>query len=346
MSREDQRESTRQWRRAGGAVAVLILAFIAALRYRAAAPTASAAASEAAEAQQSSMPQSPLQSETMPAPSPLPAVKAWVGTEIAGDIHIDAAGHVIADQDLHELFDYLLTASNVLAPEQIRHYLLDIGRRHRLDASQLAELDALFGRYNDYRAAAARLPAPAGDVASFRRSFEARHQLRQDKLGAEMAEGFFAGSEAEDRYQLAQLEVTNDNSISDDERRIELAALRKEAPSEVTAAQQPSQTLQQLAAQTAQLRQSGAGEAQIDALRMQTLGPEAAARMHTLDQENAAWDQRMQALRNTRAQITAEAGIAEADKQRAIDDYIDKNFSGPDAMRARALLSVDQGSTN
>lgn len=161
-----------------------------------------------------------------------------------------------------------------------------------------------------------------------------------------MADGFFGASEAQDRYQLGVLEIVNDKSLNDDERRRRLAALKSDAPTEVIAARQPSETLQSLEERTAALRKAGADESQIESLRMQSLGPEAAARLRTLDQENDAWSQRMSALRQARSQVLADAGIAQTDKQHAIDDYIDKNFSGPEAIRARALLSLDQTASN
>ncbi len=278
------------------------------------------------------------------APS-LPAVKSWQGTDIEGDIHLDAAGNVVPDEDLHELFDYLLSASNVLKPEQIRQQLLVVGRQHVLSDPSLNQLDALFARYNAYRQAAAVLPVDESGLDGMKHSFEARHRLREQTLGPQMADAFFADSEAQDRYQLAVLDVENDKTLSDDERQRRLAALKTDAPADIIAARQPSETLQTLESRTEALRKAGADDSQIESLRIQTVGPEAAARMHALDEENAAWNQRMQALRQVRAQILTDAGIAQTDKQRAIDDYIDKNFSGPQAIRARALLSLDQAST-
>lgn len=280
-----------------------------------------------------------------PVVAPLPAVSSWQGTEVEGDIHLDAAGNLVPDHELHELFDYLLTASNVLQPEQIRQHLLAIGRQHALPGFAMMQLDGLFARYNDYRAAAAALPTDNSGPEAMQHAFEDRHRLREEKLGPQMANGFFGASEAQDRYQLAVLEIVNDKTLGNDERQRRLAALKGDAPTEVIAARQPSETLQALQDRTDALRKAGADEAQIEALRIQSVGPEAAARMRSLDAENAAWNQRMGALRQTRSQILADAGIAQSDKQHAIDDYIDKNFSGPEAIRARALLSLDQASS-
>jgi lipase chaperone LimK len=302
-----------------------------------------------AEAAVTAEPTSTLPARTTePGPTPvaatLPPVHSWQGTDIEGDIHLDAAGNVIPDEDLHRLFDYLLSASNELRPAQIRQYLLAVGHQHALGAGALKQLDGLYSRYNAYRRAAADLSVDATTLDGMQQAFDARHRLRQQMLGPQMADGFFGDSEAQDRYQLAVLAVVNNKSIDKDERERELAALRDSAPADVRAARQPSQTLQTLETQTEALRKAGADDSQIQALRVQTVGPEAAARLQTLDEQNAEWNLRMQALRQTRAQILADNGIAQADKQSAIDDYIAKNFSGPDAIRARALLSLDTAS--
>lgn len=342
MSRKHQRGLVRaRWLPVAAAAALVLALLILGDQPQG---TPSLPLSSAARPDPSPTTAAPSAPQSTAAVAPLPLVKSWQGTEVAGDIHLDAAGNVIPDEDLHELFDYLLSASNVLSPEQIRQHLLTVGHRHALGNAALAQLDGLFARYNDYRAAAARLPADGSDPAAMRRSFEDRHRLREQKLGPQMAEGFFGDSEAQDRYQLAVLDLVNDKSLSDGERQRRLAALKDRAPADVVAARQPSETLQSLQEQTEALRKSGADESQIEALRMQTLGPEAAARLQAVDQENAAWNQRMQALRQTRSQILADAGIAQADKQHAIDDYIDKNFSGPEAIRARALLSLETSS--
>jgi len=173
-----------------------------------------------------------------------------------------------------------------------------------------------------------------------RKVLEARYWMRRDLLGFVMAEGFFSGSEAEDRYTLDRMDVMADKSLTAEQRAQRLAALSATEPADRRAALQPSQALIDLSSRTEQMRQTGASPEQIQAMRVQSVGVEAADRLKTLDQEQATWSQRMQALEAARQEILSDPNAAADDKQRRIDALVDRDFSGPEALRARAILSI------
>jgi len=268
-------------------------------------------------------------------------VPSWQNTEIDGDIHFDRSGELIPDLALRDLFDYLLTAIGQLPEAQIVQQLRNIGAARHLSERQLAAVVELFLRYIEYQKAAADLRADSTDFSGLSRVYEQRYQLRRDKLGLRAADGFFADSEAYDRYVLAKLAIDNDKSLSPQERAARLADARSRAPQEVRANEELAEKLDSLAAADAQVRKAGGGAAELRIARERIVGAEAAARLQTLDEEEADWNRRLDAVRAGKRQLDGTAGLSVDDRQRQLDRLIAANFSGPDAVRAKALLELN-----
>lgn len=268
----------------------------------------------------------------------VPEVSSWLGIESAGGIRLDGTGGIIPDSALRELFDHVHSAVGQLDMAGMQAVLQAIGRQHRLLETQLAHLDAMFAKYLDYLRAVSGIRLEGADIASMRKAMEERYWLRRNLLGLAMADGFFAASEAEDRNALARMEVIADKTLSVDQRASRLAALVAEEPAGQRAALQLTRDLSDLAGRTGQLRQAGAGVAEIQALRVQMVGSEAAERFNALDKEQAAWDRRMRTLVDVRQNLWGDPNVPAADRQRRLEDIIARDFRGPEILRARAIL--------
>jgi len=272
---------------------------------------------------------------------PAVVVPSWQDTEIDGDIHFDASGELIPDLALRQFYDYLLTAIGQLPEAQIVQQLRNIGQSRHFNDRQMAALTALFQHYIDYQKAAAALRAERTDWAGLTQVYQARYQLRRDTLGLRAADGFFADSEAYDRYVLAKIEIDNDKTLSPSARAARLAAARTQAPAEVRENEAAAATLTELADVADQVRQQGGDAAQLRIARERIVGAEAAERLQALDDENADWNRRLDALRTSKHQLDVTRGLSADDKQRQLDALIARGFSGPDAVRARALLELN-----
>ncbi|MCK9385503.1 MAG: hypothetical protein M0Q15_12865 [Nevskia sp.] len=275
------------------------------------------------------------------AEKPAVVVPSWQDTEIDGDIHFDASGELIPDLALRQFYDYLLTAIGQLPEAQIVQQLRNIGQSRHFNDRQMTALTALFQHYIDYQKAAAALRADRTDWAGLTQVYQARYQLRRDTLGLRAADGFFAESEAYDRYVLAKIEIDNDKTLSPSARAARLAAARTQAPAEVRENEAADATLTALADVADQVRQQGGDAAQLRIAREQIVGAEAAERLQALDDENADWNRRLSALRANKRQLEVTPGLTADDKQRQLDALIARGFSGPDAVRARSLLELN-----
>lgn len=267
-------------------------------------------------------------------------VRSWEGTEVAGEVHFDGAGNIIPDRALLELFDYVRSAVGEIDTPQMHAHLLDIARQRQLTAEQRVALDGLFSKYLDYLHAVSSIKGESSDIGSLRKIYEARYWMRREMLGFAMAEAFFSGSEAEDRFTLDRMEILADKGLTDEQRSQRLAALSAAEPAERRAALQPSQNLLELRNRTEQMRQAGASVEQIQSMRVGLVGTEAAERLKALDQEQAAWARRMQVLEAGRQHILADPNIPVDDRQRRIDELVARDFSGPEALRASAILGA------
>jgi lipase chaperone LimK len=101
---------------------------------------------------------------------------------------------------------------------------------------------------------------------------------------------------------------------------------------------------QDLTALTKELKaQSGSPQA-LRQLRESVVGVAATDRLETLDQEVAAWDQRVNAYLAQRDALHKQTSLAETDRQQAIEQLKQRLFSAQEQVRIDALERIhDQG---
>lgn len=212
-----------------------------------------------------------------------------------GRLQRDGADRIVADSALRELFDAIvqLDAGSPADKNRMRRRLSEEGRQHALTAEQLLDLERMFVRYLDYleRAAhanARNVPA-AHDLQALRMALAARDEMRRKMLGQEMMDGFFGGSEIADRQTLRHLE----NYALPAEQRARYAADIASSPvnTDRTQARGANEAVDLVALQerVEAMRQAGASQAQIDAVRTAALGADIAERFSLADREAAAF---------------------------------------------------------
>lgn len=276
------------------------------------------------------------------AADPLPQ-QEWpaslLGSEIDGAVEIDAQGRLRPSLSLRRLFDHLLSSIGERSPEQIRAmlatYLQGIA-----DPAVRAQVLALFERYVGYLQEVSRV-APTLQGLSLQQRLDALVALRRQWLGVDVADSFFGIEEAHQSYTLAQRELQADSAISADEREQREQALFEQLPPELRAAVQEHRAVGRDLedANAIDLLASDANERA--RLRQQRYGEEAAARLQVLDQERAAWDARVAALRQEQARI-AQANADAARREAAFEDYLQRHFSEPEQRRLRSLRDIGE----
>jgi lipase chaperone LimK len=270
------------------------------------------------------------------------------GTEVDGELEVDAAGRLKITGGIRRVFDYFLSAVGEEPLEstlkRIRAYI-----RHKLPAGAAAEADRLLDSYIAYKPALDSIPqvqaSPGNvDLAALRRQMQQVQALRTQFFTPEVVTAFFGDEDTYDRYTLERLDVMQDKSLTPEQRAVRLAALEQQLPDAMRESIRVINQVQNLDAMTREWKQKGGSPAELRQIRESLVGPEAADRLEALDQENAQWDQRMASWYAERDAILANRGLSEQDRQRAVEEARRTRFNAQELVRVESLEHIrDRG---
>lgn len=260
------------------------------------------------------------------------------GTVADGSLAVDAGGDLQIDAELKRFYDYFLSARGEIADAQLQA-VVHGALSSRLPAAAAAQAFELFEAYMRYlNEAPARLgdgPAEAyRDSSKIGVVYGRLTALRFDYFG-EAAEAFFAGDLTREasalRYQSDRLEADDAEALkaarSSWESSLSPAELRDRAASVGPL---------DLHRRVAELRASGAGDAEVWAARAEAFDSEAADRLARLDAERAQWDRRLVEYRN-RLERLERSKLGTAEKVAAVETLLSASFSPLEQKRVRAL---------
>jgi len=268
------------------------------------------------------------QDETAP-PAALP--NSLEGSQPDGAISAEG-GHLVISIELRRLFDYFLSATGEEPLATIRARIVATLRK-RLPPTAVDEAIVILDRYLAYRDIVRDFP-PVTDVNA---QLDRLHDLRIKIFAPEVATAFFAAEEAGQHLALARRDVMLDHSLPPEERARRLAELDEREPAESRAARAAAiAPIEQMKREDA-MRAAGASDRDIELQRTAALGAETAARLAELDHARAAWQARLDEFRTQRAALLADAALNAAERQRRIDDLLERSFSPPERLRVEAL---------
>jgi lipase chaperone LimK len=333
------RRSSIRGRGAGrGAAVLLVVILAAALVIRRRGPAPPARPAPPAEVRRTGEPPAAPPS---PRPAPPPSARieppaalpgSLAGTEPDGEIRADDAGHLVIDLELRRLFDHFLIATGEEPVAAIRARIVAV-LHARLPATAEAEAIAILDRYLAYRDAARQLSPPDDPRAGLGQL----HDLRARLFAPEVARAFFADEEAATYAALDRRDALLDPALSPAERERRIAEIDARLPAAVREARAAATApIDELNREQA-MRAAGAGGDQIAAARAAAFGPEAAARLAELDRSRAAWDARLTRFRAARAQLLADPGIDDAERNRRIAELLASSFTPEERVRIEAL---------
>lgn len=285
-----------------------------------------------------SQPVIPMRAAPPQVPDTLPA--SVRGTDVDGQLETDSRGNLVVTSQLRHLFDYFLSLVGeeepAIALQRIRAYLAG-----QLGQPALGQAHALLDSYLDYQRQVTDLESrfPVSEVLDDLLAREqAVQQLRAALFSREAHGAFFAGEEIYNTFTLERLMIARDDALNELQKAEAIEALRENLPEEMQQLLVP-QIQNDLREQTIALREAGAGEDAIRELRMGVLGPDATGRLEELDQHRTAWRQRVKAFNQERDAILAETGLAEHDRQAAVNALVQEQFTETERLRLGATSS-------
>lgn len=267
-----------------------------------------------------------------------PTPRSLEGTEVDGEMRADADGNLVIEPDIRRVFDYFLSAVGEDDVEQVKARIA-LHLAEMLPDSAARQAWELFERYEAYGEAMEAMPQHDGTVAGMGESLKQRQQLRQEWLGQNVAEAFYGFEDAFDNYTLERMAVQQDESLSAEEQATRLQALEDNLPAPVREVRQRANLPVQVSQEVAALREAGATDHEIRALREVALGREAAERLEALDRQRTQWDQRYANYRRQVAEIAA-SGLAPEDQETEVTRLRESTFDEQEQRRVRALDSM------
>jgi len=263
-------------------------------------------------------------------------------TDVDGGFELDINGNLIISYRIRQLFDYFLTAQGEEPlPTLVRRLRAYIN--HTLSGEPAIEAEQLLDDYIGYLNDAASIddsgiaPGQKVDPAQIRAQKERLSAIRAGRFDAVTNDAFFAEEEAYDRYTLARLELMDNDSLSLDERATQLADLENQLPPALQDSLKEVTRYQNLQALTQQWQESDGDTGNLQQIRENVVGREAADRLAKLDQERAQWHRRMDSWQRERAIIQSNSGLSDADKKKQIDAARSRLFNEQEQIRVRAL---------
>lgn len=275
---------------------------------------------------------------TVAVPDTLPASLA--GTSVPGGwAETDANGSLVPTPQLRQLFEYYLAA---LGEETLPQLVARIEQAlARLEEPARSEALDTLGDYLDYKLALGDLEAAYGAASTTnaedmqRRMAEIR-ALRRTWMDAQTADAFFATDEAVDSFQVEQLRIRTDSSLSDGEREQALANAEEALPEPLRQARRETRKFTDY--QRARSEFADDPDA-LRAWRKERFGAEAARELEKVEAEQQVWEAKWQAYSQDLAELDG-MGLAGPERKAAIDALRDDYFEGAEKLRAEALDSI------
>lgn len=263
-------------------------------------------------------------------------------TEVDGELEVDANGRLKITNGIRRVFDYFLSATGEEPLEsllaRIRAYI-----RQKLPAGPAAEAEKLLDAYVGYKRGLETIQqaVPPGsqqiDISAVRRQMQEVQALRTRYFSQEVITAFFGDEDAYDQYTLARLDVMQNKQLSASARAQQLAELERQLPASLQESLKTINQYQNLQALTDDWQKRSGSPAELRQIRESLVGPEAADRLESLDQERAQWSQRMTSWLGERASILANIGLSEQDRQAQVETARQQRFQQEEIVRVQSL---------
>jgi lipase chaperone LimK len=246
----------------------------------------------------------------------------------------------VATPDAIDFFDYYLSAFGEEPLEAIVARI-EAAIRARVDPPDAAL--GLLEQYLAYRDAVRRLVETEGlEALPIERRLQRLRETRRAIFGADVADALFADDETRARNAIEWRRVAADPDLDDEERAERLAALEAAWPEAERERRTRATVADRILARDSALRNEGASEDEIGAVRAAEFGDATAARLAEIDRARAAWTARVEGYRDERARLSATAIADEVEAAAELEALRARWFEGPELIRIRALDEFEQ----
>lgn len=277
-------------------------------------------------------------------------VRSMTGSSTDGGATQTDQGDLVITQDLRLLFDYYLSAIGEKELPEIRKQIEQV-LRQKLSAHAAGQAMHLLDHYLAYKQALADFELHgSGDtlkagnqLAAIRQRWQKMQTLRLEYFSSAENQALFSFDDAYDQDALARLEISQDATLSLEQKKARLQALDDAMNPEMRASRQAPYQVIRLEEQVQQMRSQGASEDDIYRWRAQNTSPEAAERLAAVDREQAEWKDRIRMYLEQRQLLLSHAGnTADSAQLSGLQQIRDRYFSPQEQRRLAAYEGNSQ----
>ncbi|MBJ6137712.1 lipase secretion chaperone [Marinobacter litoralis] len=269
----------------------------------------------------------------------LPRDERVADIQIDGAVRVDMNGNLVLDRHLRRFMDFFIGLAP--GPEHepaMKLRMQAVMEKNGVPSAVQAEVLGILDQYLAYREASEQieLQSVSGSEDIYA-AFDAVHRMRRKYLGSDVAEGFYGAEERRLRLALDRQRVMADENLSANEKKRALAQIDQQLPEHVRKSKETSRTVVSTVQRVQQLRQSGASEVEVRALRLQRYGAEATARLEGLDMKRQQWQKRVADYQRRKQVVMQSEGLAPQDRSEALQLLRESMFEEHELRRIRAL---------
>lgn len=274
------------------------------------------------------------------------------GLHVHWNIAANANGKLVVSRDLAALFEFFLSTHTeeglATSLGRIEEYL-----RGTLPDTAATEALDILRAYLAYKQGLTRFEPPKdriftgnqsedliATVGDVKAAMNQRAAARRQILGAEVADAFFKDDEAYDAYTIKRLEADTNTSLNAAEREARIAQAEQLLPEDKRTRVQQERKEAALNQRIESLRAQGGNEEAIRNLRTELYGAQEASRLAAVDQEQAAWMQRLQNYRDAKDSVLRQTALTADAKALAIDGLERSRFSAEELKEVKILESI------
>ncbi|MEB3753260.1 lipase secretion chaperone [Acinetobacter sp. MD2(2019)] len=270
-------------------------------------------------------------------------------TQIDCQIKLNFRHKLVVNEQTRDCYEYFITQygeKNFAQIDQdLKHYA-----QMSFQAPASGEIIDLWSRYLKYREALGQLSVPSvnpNDSSYYQNVLTATQTLRQKFFSSAEVAGLFGNEDLYDDYTLKRMQVLQNTALTSAEKATRLKSLLEDLPKSWREQIKQQTVVQDLHQLTAELKAQHATPEQIQDMRIDLVGREAAQRLETLDQNRQAWNSRVSQYLTERDNIL-KSNDSDSSKQQQIQQLQQQQFSTQqERIRLKAFETThDQGNSS
>lgn len=274
------------------------------------------------------------------------------GTEIDGQLKLDAAGQLVVDLEVKDFFDYFLNTVGEVTPDVAVAEMQKLAASH-LPPSAVDKTMQLLGEYLAYKSQAVELMAQPMlpkeqqtkqyQIEMLEMTFQTLKSIRRETMSEEAVTAFFAMEEAYGEYTLASIRIQNDEALSVDEKIALTQYYREKLPDVVRKTEETVMADAQKNQVIHQAITSGNEEGLKQHLADEGYDEDVAAEIVEFQSQQRLFDQRYQAYQTEKRQLVG-AGLSEQDQSYQLEMLRARYFDNEKELTQAKVRDLNQQS--